>query len=60
MNTYIFIPAIIIFSLMCISLILIPTLIGRPRKNWSMIDWLNRLFELGLLIPILGRIFGWW
>jgi hypothetical protein len=60
MNTYIFISAVIIFSLLCTCLILYPVIIGRPRKPFSISDWITQIIQAGLLIPILGRIFGWW
>lgn len=42
------------------NLIMEPFLYGKPREPYGKMTWIAGILGLGLYIPILGRVLGWW
>jgi len=60
MNIYIIITSWILFVNMCLNFILLPFWLGKERKPYGLRDWFLQFISAALLVPILGRILGWW
>lgn len=43
-----------------LGLIFTPLCFGLPRKPYSYADFIRNCIELGITIPVIGRILGWW
>lgn len=60
MNKYIYVSAWIMFILLCIDVIWLPFKMGQNKGDYDGADWIAKIILLCLIIPILGRILGWW
>ena len=50
-----------ILLVMCIAdVVIVPFLIGNPRKPYDGIVWLAYFIQTVLVTVMAGRIFGWW
>lgn len=50
------------FVLVIVSLnvLLEPMMYGKPRCNYGTQTWISSLISASMLIPLVGRILGWW
>lgn len=53
-----------IVFLMAFAFILEPFLIGRSRpkrtENYNALDWVQTMGSMLVLLPLCGRVLGWW
>ena len=60
METFIHVVAWSELILMGLAVLLAPLLIDRPRKPYSYGDYVRLLLGAGVMVPIFGRVLGWW
>ena len=47
-------------TLLVINLILQPFVYGKERPPFGTETWVTAILSLGLYVPLLGRVLGWW
>lgn len=46
--------------LVVIAVLITPFFIGKARKPWEPTDCLVSIIRASMLVPLLGRVLGWW
>ena len=60
-ETWLKIGAWYAIAVYAICFLLYPVLIGRPKTgNWGWVDWFRTITGAALVVPMCGRILGWW
>jgi hypothetical protein len=52
--------SVIVLALNLFGLMMYPVVAGTPRPPIGIPSLVRRLAEISLLLPLIGRVLGWW
>lgn len=44
----------------CLTVLLMPFVFGQPRGVYSPSAWIGSIIGVAIVVPVAGRVLGWW